>query len=309
MNISILVIGESGTGKSASLVNLDPNTTFVINVLNKPLPFRHFSKNYSKLTADGSEGNYYASDNSGMILRAIDVINKKRPEIKTIIIDDFQYVMGNAFVNRCMEKGFDKFSQIQQQAWSILNALNSLREDLRCFVLSHSEITPEGKSKIKTIGKMLDEKITLEGMFTIVLHSLIIDEQYVFLTNNDGSHLAKSPLGMFEQKLIPNDLQSVIEIIQEYYSEVPNEIYQKPTKVQSTIHENALPKAREDQLYQINALIADLGKTEDYVKEILAKAKVSKIEDLSEIIADKWLKALNDQSWQDLPEPKKEENK
>lgn len=218
MSNTTLVIGESGSGKSTSLRNLIPDETYIINILDKPLPFRGYKKHYRSSTKDNPMGNYYATDDSSTLLRCIKAVNK-REDIKNLIIDDFQYVMCNEFMRRALEKGFDKFSDIAKQAWSIIKELTETRLDLYCFVLSHSETDINGRVKCKTIGKMLDDKITLEGMFTVVLHSQIADGQYKFLTQNNGTHIAKSPLGMFDEKLIDNDLQLVREKMIEYFEE------------------------------------------------------------------------------------------
>lgn len=214
MSNATLVIGQSGTGKSTSLRNLDSKSIFILNVLDKPLPFRGYKSRYNSELK-----NYYATDDWVKLCEYIRAINERRPEIKTLIIDDFQYLLANEFMKRAMERGFDKFTDIAQHAWMVIKTLTSTRPDLYCFVLSHSDSDATGKVKCKTIGKMLDDKITLEGMFTVVLHSMIVDEQYKFLTQNDGVHLAKSPLEMFDDKLIDNDLQVVREKMIEYFDE------------------------------------------------------------------------------------------
>lgn len=219
MSNSVLIIGESGSGKSSSIRNLNPAETFVINVLDKPLPFKGFKKSYTTYSKETPEGNYFSTDNPQWIVKLIQTINESRPDIKTIIVDDWQYVMANAFMRRAMEKGYDKFSELAKNAWEIINALNALRSDLLSVVLSHSDTDQFGKSKCKTIGKMLEDKICVEGMFTIVLHALIADGNYKFLTQNDGIHLAKSPLGMFTDKLIDNDLSQVKDKIDLYLND------------------------------------------------------------------------------------------
>lgn len=219
MSNTVLVIGESGTGKSTSISSLQPKETFIINVLDKPLPFKGYKKNYERIDKDCENGNYYATDNYELIVRLIKKINEKRSDIKNIIIDDWQYVMANEFMNRATERGFDKFTEIAQHAWLIVNELSKCREDINCFVLCHSELDQAGKFKCKTIGKMLDEKITVEGMFTVVLHTKVLEGKYLFLTQNDGLHISKSPQGMFEDKYIKNDLLFVKESMLSYYNE------------------------------------------------------------------------------------------
>jgi ABC-type dipeptide/oligopeptide/nickel transport system ATPase component len=223
MSNTILVIGESGSGKSTSFRNLDHESTFLINVLDKPLPFRGYKKNYIRVATEDRKVNYFSTDNHDSIIRALKKINEERPDITTVIIDDFQYVMANEFMKRASERGFDKFTEIGQHAWQIINTLISLRENIDCYVLSHTDTDASGRIKPKTIGKMLDDKITIEGMFTIVLHALVIDGKYKFLTQNDGTHVAKSPMGMFDQKLIDNDLMIVKTQMHDYFNEDINQ--------------------------------------------------------------------------------------
>jgi len=218
MSNAILILGESGTGKSSALSTLNPKETFILNVLDKPLPFRGFKKNYISIKGwDDMEGNYYATDQYEKIKRVIEMINNNRPEIKNLILDDWQYIMAHAFMRRCKERGYDKFTEIGHDAWDIVERLGRLREDLNAFVLTHSEANDKGKMKIKTIGKMIDDKITLEGMFTVVLQTEISDSGYHFITQGDINHIAKSPRGMFDDLRIPNDLEFVKQKINSYY--------------------------------------------------------------------------------------------
>lgn len=136
MSNATLIIGESGTGKSTSIRNLDPYETFIINVLNKPLPFRGYKASYTTLSPDGKNGNYYSSDCYDKIHRVIKLINEKRLEIKTLIIDDFQYLMASEFMSRAMERGYDKFSTIGKNAYDLLTLLTKLRSDLDVFVVT-----------------------------------------------------------------------------------------------------------------------------------------------------------------------------
>jgi hypothetical protein len=218
MSNASLILGESGTGKSTSIRNLDPKETFIINVCNKPLPFRGYKSQYKALTSwEDKEGNYYASNDHTKIIRCMKMIDKERPEIKNLIIDDFQYIMCAEFMNRIMERGFDKFSEIGQHAYMIIEMLTALRNDLNCFVLTHSEANDQGKMKIKTIGRLIDDKVTLEGRFTLVLQTEISESGYRFVTQGDSRHIAKSPMDMFEDKYIPNDLAYVVQKMNAYY--------------------------------------------------------------------------------------------
>jgi len=211
MGNATLILGESGSGKSTSLRELDNKTTVIINVLDKPLPFKGYRSKYNL-----ESKNYLATDNAEIILRAIKKVNDERPDITTLIIDDFQYILANEFMRRASEIGYRKFTDIGSNAWKIVKALTDSRGDLDCFILTHNYIDVDGKSKIRTIGKMLDDKVNLEGMFTVILHTMFVEGQYKFLTNSDGIHMAKSPMGMFTDKLIDNDLLYVKKTINNY---------------------------------------------------------------------------------------------
>ena len=218
MSNAILIIGESGTGKSTSIRTLPPEETFIINVLGKPLPFRGSNKKYVKVNASGV-GNYFASDNHQKIKDAITYVNNTRPDIKYVVIDDFGYTITNSFMRKALIKGFEKFTEMARDAWEILNAVKEMRDDLTCFITMHSDIDAHGKSKPKTLGKLLDEKICVEGMFTTVLHSIVVDGQYYFVTNHDGAHMAKTSIDMFQTNRIPNDLKLVADTIHNYNNE------------------------------------------------------------------------------------------
>ncbi|HWW39655.1 ATP-binding protein [Pedobacter sp.] len=213
MSNTVLVIGESGSGKSTSIRNLDPKSTFIISILDKPLPFKGYKKSYNE-----ENKNFYCSDDYNAIIAYIRAINERRPDITTLIIDDAHFLMANEFMNRACEKGFDRFSEIAQHMWQVMCAITSSRDDLTCFVLSHSEIDNTGISKPKTVGKLLDDKITLQAMVTVCLHTKVRDGQYQFLTQNDGSHVCKAPMDMFEGLLIPNDLLLVKNAVENYYN-------------------------------------------------------------------------------------------
>lgn len=211
----VLILGQSGTGKSTSIRNMDSKNTFIIQTVNKPLPFKDFKKNYPLVDKDG-KGKRLVSDNYEKIIRCLKYLNKDK-DIKNIIIDDFQYVISGEFMVRAKEKGFDKFTEMAQHYYMIIDIASRLREDLNVIFLSHNEQKEDGTSKVKTIGKMLDEKITIEGLFTIVLNTVIQDNKYYFQTQNNGFNTTKSPLGMFDEQLIENDLKLVTEKINEYY--------------------------------------------------------------------------------------------
>lgn len=216
MSNAILIIGESGTGKSTSIRNLNPEQTFIINILDKPLPFRGYKNDYKKLAPDGLTGNYYESDEHEKILRIIKLVNDKRPDIKNLIIDDFGFTLTNTYMKRARETGYNKFVDIAHNAWEIIKSLRGQRDTLNCIMSMHTEIDQAGRFKPRTIGKMVDQYNLIEGSFTYIFHSLIIENQYKFLTNNDGSHMAKSSMGCFEDLYVDNDLNQIINLIHDY---------------------------------------------------------------------------------------------
>lgn len=215
------------SGKSTSIRNLDPQETFIIATIAKPLPFRGWKKNYTKFVIDKEtkelSGNYYVSDKSDNIIKIMKLVSSKMPHIKTLIVDDLQYTMAFEFVDRASEKNFDKFNEMAQHMLNIFRTTFELRDDLTVVFLTHSEnvgteIDP--KYVIKTLGKLLKEKVTTEGLFTCMLFTEVnFDEdvpKYQFITNADGKCIAKSPMGMFNELKIDNDLNEVIKIVKEY---------------------------------------------------------------------------------------------
>lgn len=208
MSVATFILGQSGTGKSTSLQNIDPANVLLIQTIRKPLPFR--SANWKPLTKEG--GTVFVTDKAQTIC---DAINRTQREI--IIIDDFQYMMANEFMRRTAERGFDKFTEIGRNAWDVINAATQAADNKRIYILSHTEQSESGSTKIKTIGKMLDEKITLEGMVTICLQTAIVNGQHIFMTQNNGHNTVKSPIGLFASEHIPNDLAAVDAAIVEYY--------------------------------------------------------------------------------------------
>lgn len=223
---SILIIGESGTGKSTSLRNLNPKETVIVNVAEKPLPIKGWKKNYSTLSKENPTGNVLNYRDADKIIAALKRISENRPEVKTIIIDDFQYLSSFEYFDRAKERGYDKFVDIATSLAKIARVPLHLREDLDIFFLTHSEtsvdINGNKKVKAKTVGKMIDNALTLEGLFSIVFHTRVKKTEsgleYGFETQTDGDTTAKSPMGMFEDSFIPNDLQFVKDKIKEYES-------------------------------------------------------------------------------------------
>ncbi len=222
---SILVIADSGTGKSTSIRNLDPKETFIINIANKPLPFKGWKSKYTQINKDNPKGNLTSAATAAGIIKAMKHVNDKMPEVKTIVVDDWQYMSSFEYFDRAQEKGYDKFTQIAANLAMVAKLPKDLRDDLTVFFLTHSEdstdINGNRKVKAKTIGKMIDNALTLEGLFSIVLFGRAKKNDddgldYGFETQNNGENTCKSPMGMFEDFFIPNDLQYVKECIQKY---------------------------------------------------------------------------------------------
>lgn len=210
MSIATLIIGESGTGKTTSLRNLDPAETILIQSVRKPVPFK--ADGWKYFSKEVPSGNIFVTDQSAQI---INLMHKTRR--KVIVLDDFQYILANEFMRRSEERGFDKFSDIGRHAWDILTAASALPDDVRVYILGHTQSDEYGRVKVKTIGKLLDEKIVIEGMFSIVLRTQVTNGNYMLATKNNGSDTTKSPIGLFESDHIENDLAMVDAAVYQYY--------------------------------------------------------------------------------------------
>lgn len=208
MAIPVLILGESGTGKSASLRNFKKGEVAVINVAGKPLPFR-------------SELGMIVTDRYPEIVKAL-----KGMKTPSAVVDDAQYLLANEFMRRSGEVGFQKFTDIAKNYWSLIaeTVSKELPPDKIVYFLSHIERDQNGNEKVKTIGKLLDEKITVEGLFTIVLKTHVEDGKYTFFTQNSGTDTVKSPIGMFPDLQVDNDLKMVDNVIRDYYGiQIKNE--------------------------------------------------------------------------------------
>jgi len=220
MSKTLLIIGRPGSGKSSSIYNLDPSTTFIISVASKSLPFRGTAKKYTPITGwDDKINNWYASDNCSQIIACINMVDKKRPDIKTLIVDDWQYMLSHEFMRRATERSFDKYNDLAQNGWHSIMALKNCRESLFTVVIGHSELDNQGFYRIKTIGKLLAEKMDFEGEFEMCLHARVVNGEYVFQTQQDSEYMARNPRDMFKEFLIPNDLVAVKDAVENYYNE------------------------------------------------------------------------------------------
>lgn len=223
----LAIVGESGSGKTTSIRNLDPKETFIISTTGKRPGIRGAKRLYPSVeaTKDGFTGNFYETSNVDNIGKMMALVSSKRPEIKVIIVDDYQYIQAFESMDRVDEKGYSKFTDMAKHAYEVLKKGKSLRDDLFVCILTHSENTGDNMNpyyKIKTLGKLLDSVITLEGLFTYVLFTRVVKDpttdtiQYKFITNSDGTCTAKTPFGLFNEQLIDNDLNLVINAIKEY---------------------------------------------------------------------------------------------
>lgn len=208
MSVAAMILGQSGTGKSTSLRNLNPAETLLIQTVKKPLPFK--SKEWKPVSKDG--GNIIVSANSDQIVSAM---NKTQRNV--IVIDDLQYLLATEFMNRAHEKGYDKFTEMARHYYDVVTAATNLPDNKRVYLLSHTDMSESGQVKAKTIGKMLDEKITIEGLLTIVLRTHVVNGQYLFSTRNNGSDTVKTPLGLFDDEFIENDVMAIDKAICKYY--------------------------------------------------------------------------------------------
>ena len=210
MALPVLIIGRSGSGKTYSLKNFKPEEVGVISVEKGRLPFRSDIK-VTKLKSFENEDYSPAQLNAARYAWLELCI--KTSKIKTIVIDDSQYLLANELFDRANEKGYDKFTEMAAKFRGLIHFVNELEEDDKIvYFLHHSELDADGKEKVKTIGKMLDEKLCVEGCFDIVLYC----QDYKFFTQSNGQSVAKTPEGMFDLE-IPNDLKLVDTAIRDYY--------------------------------------------------------------------------------------------
>ena len=211
MALPVLIIGRSGSGKTYSLKNFAPDEVGVISVEKGRLPFKSDIKTVRIPKSFGADVKTYAQLNAAKYSWIQQTIVKAKA--KSIVIDDSQYLLVNELFDRAAEKGYDKFTSMAANFRNLIHFINELEDDDKIvYFLHHSELDSDGREKVKTIGKMLDEKLTVEGCFDIVLYC----QDHRFFTQSNGQSTAKSPEGMFELE-IPNDLKAVDVAIREYY--------------------------------------------------------------------------------------------
>lgn len=215
MATAVLIMGESGSGKSASLRNFSPNEISVFNVTNKPLPFKQGKTKIPKI------------DNATYT----DIANAlANPNKRAYVIDDAGYLLSFEMFKRANETGYSKFTDMAKNFFDMLDFINTkLPNDIIVYITMHTEDDSEmHRVKVKTIGKMLDQNLKIEGLFSIVLRAVQTEDGYKFVTRDDMVSTAKSPIGMWEEDMIDNDLKAVDATIREYYDMKPL-VDNKPT--------------------------------------------------------------------------------
>lgn len=199
MGVPVLVLGASGSGKSTSMRNFEPDEVGIFNVAGKPLPFRKKIPKVDNATYE-------------KIYKVL-----KEPKLKKYVIDDSQYLMAFESFDHAKETGYGKFTNMALNFRNLIDFIvRGTPNDVIVYMLHHTELSEDGKLKAKTLGKMLDNQLTVEGLFSIVLLCQVEGSEHFFITNSDGSNPAKSPMEMFELK-IDNDLKMVDSAIREYY--------------------------------------------------------------------------------------------
>ena len=202
MGLPVLILGESGSGKSTSLRNFNKDELVIYNVAGKPLPFR-----------GGTQLNRADNVSYNTIMQ-----NMSKKKFRCYVIDDSQYLLAFELFGRVAEKTYDKFTEMAVHFYDLIQfVIRQMPPDCIVYFLHHTDDI-DGKVKAKTVGKMLNEKLTVEGLFSIVLMAKNLDGRYIFRTHSDGRDTVKTPMGMFEQDEIDNDLKAVDAAIREYYN-------------------------------------------------------------------------------------------
>ena len=274
MSYATLILGESGTGKTASLRNLNPKNTLLIQPVRKPLPFR--AKNWHEIKSKGDGGNIFVCNDAQKIVACM-----KRAPQDVIVIDDWQYILSSQFMARRNEKNYDKFTDIGGAGYDIVQAASQLADNKRVYVLAHTATDDMGNVRIKTLGKLLDDKIVVEGMFTTVLRTFVDPGTgYFFLTHNNGHDTVKSPMGMFKENQIENDLANVDATICDYYG-IFDDTDEKPQE--STEKTEATPKTSPELAQKLSEFQEKIHATMDMneLKKIGAEIKALGLADSS----------------------------
>lgn len=228
MSNVICLAGLSNTGKSTSLKYLEPSETFIVSCTNKQLQIPGFRKKYIKVSIEDNKlvGNWLVSNDYARIAKILKVVSQSRPDIKTVVIDDLNYLLSNEIMNSAEEKGFDKFTRQAKNYYDIINNAQNLRDDLTVVMISH--IINDGTDmepfwKLYTSGKMLDKTVNLDGLFSYIIYTdKYVDEndevQYRFMTRTNGNDTCRSVAGCFADKYIEPNMKLVIDTINKFES-------------------------------------------------------------------------------------------
>jgi hypothetical protein len=228
MSNVICLAGLSNTGKSTSLKYLEPSETFIVSCTNKQLQIPGFRKKYIKVSIEDNKlvGNWLVSNDYARIAKILKVVSQSRPDIKTVVIDDLNYLLSNEIMNSAEEKGYEKFTRQAKNYYDIINNAQSLRDDLTVVMISHiindgTDIEPFWK--LYTSGKMLDKTVNLDGLFSYIIYTdKYVDEndevQYRFMTKTNGNDTCRSVAGCFADKYIEPNMKLVIDTINKFES-------------------------------------------------------------------------------------------
>lgn len=225
MSKLVSVLGPSGTGKTSAIRNLPPEKTFLINIAGKEIPIPHSDEKYRTKERAGEEKlhNRVDTNSPSKIESWLKRANGKSSPFKYVIIDDIQYLMSFELMRRIKETGWDKFQDIALHFFDVIQQARDMREDLFIFMMGHVAEKDDEMLGLKTVGKAIDQYIHPEGLCTVILQTAVlqekeeIEERFRFITQTDGKRTARTPMGMFEDMYIPNDLKMVADRMEEYY--------------------------------------------------------------------------------------------
>lgn len=213
MSKTILIMGESGSGKTTSMRNLNPEETFYIDADKKGLNWKGWKEQYNL-----EKKNYIATSNSQKIRTLLQKISEEQKQFKVVIVDTLNGIMVDDEFERMKEKGFDKWQDMAYSIYAIISMANTLRDDLAIIFTIHSQTERDDTgfyfTRAKTSGKKLD-KVVVESKFSTVLLSKCVDGRYIFEVKNNNSTV-KAPLGAFDTDFIDNDILKVLDALKEY---------------------------------------------------------------------------------------------
>lgn len=223
----IVLAGFSNSGKSTSLKYLNPTETFIISCTNKQLQIPGFRKKYKKVAIEDKKlvGNWLVSNSYERIHKILDIVNRTRTDIKTIVIDDINYCLSGEIMDNALIKGYEKFTMQAKNYYDLITSAGELRDDLTVVFVSHiindgTDIDPQ--YKMYSSGKMLDKTVNIDGLFSYIIYSeRYIDEAtgdvgYRFKTRTDGNDTCRSVAGCFSEKYIDPNMQTVIDTINKF---------------------------------------------------------------------------------------------